>query len=85
MVIENIKQAAADGGAMLSRVKAIGFLYNESGNVNGVKAQDLLTDEIFDIHANLVINTSGPWVDKVRELDQSKKSLHKFDQQKGFI
>lgn len=83
LVIENIKQAAADGGAMLSRVKAIGFLYNESGNVNGVKAQDLLTDEIFDIHANLVINTSGPWVDKVRELDQSKKITPQIRPTKG--
>ena len=29
-------------------------------------ARDLLTDEVFEIKARLVINTTGPWSDKVR-------------------
>lgn len=69
LVIENIKQAAHDGGLMASRVKAVAFLY-EGDRIAGVKAQDLLTGELFEIKSKLVINTSGPWVDKIRNLKE---------------
>lgn len=83
LVIENIKQAAADGGHMLSRVKAVGFIYNQDGQVAGVNAKDLVTDEEFDIKANLVINTGGPWVDKIRQLDKSKEFVPQIRPTKG--
>ncbi|MGB6178528.1 FAD-dependent oxidoreductase, partial [Carnobacterium sp.] len=83
LVIENIKQAAADGGYMLSRVKAVGFIYNQEGKVEGVKAEDVVTGERFDIKANLIINTSGPWVDKVRQLDTSKDFVPQIRPTKG--
>ena len=83
LVIENIKQAAADGGHMLSRVKAVGFIYNQDGQVEGVNAEDLVTGEKFDIKANLVINTGGPWVDKIRQLDQTKDFIPQIRPTKG--
>lgn len=83
LVIENIKQAAVDGGHMLSRVKAVGFIYNQNGQVEGVQAKDLITGEKFDIKANLVINTGGPWVDKIRQLDQSKEFVPQIRPTKG--
>lgn len=83
LVIENIKQAAADGGMMLSRVKAIGFIYDQAGKIIGVKAKDLMTNETFDIKANLVINTSGPWADKVRQLDESRQVVPQLRPTKG--
>lgn len=83
LVIENIKQAAADGGHMLSRVKAVGFIYNQDGQVAGVNAKDLVTDEVFAIKANLVINTGGPWVDKIRQLDKSKEFVPQIRPTKG--
>lgn len=73
LVIENIKQAAADGGHMLSRVKATGFIYDTNGKINGVTVTDLLSDEDFEIKAKIVINTSGHWVDEVRRLDTTKE------------
>lgn len=83
LVIENIKQAASDGGHLLSRVEAIAFLYNSSGQITGVQAKDLLTTEIFIIKANLVINTSGPWVDKVRQLAHKKEFTPQIRPTKG--
>lgn len=83
LVIENIKQAADDGGIMLSRVKAIGFIYDQNGKITGVTAKDLITGEVFDIKANLVINTSGPWADKVRQLDKSRKVVPQLRPTKG--
>lgn len=83
LVIENIKQAATDGGHLVSKVKAIGFITNDKGNIIGVKAQDLLTDEIFEIKAKVVINTTGPWSDKVRGLDTKEKMIPQMRPTKG--
>ncbi|GMM16887.1 type 1 glycerol-3-phosphate oxidase [Lactobacillus amylovorus] len=69
LVIENIKKAHENGGLMVSHVKAQHILHDENGKVNGVNVKDLLTGEEFDIHARLVINTTGPWSDFIREMD----------------
>ncbi|MDR0921266.1 MAG: type 1 glycerol-3-phosphate oxidase [Lactobacillales bacterium] len=83
LVIENIKQSAADGGLMLSRVRAESFLYAEDGSINGVRALDLLTDEVFEIHAHVVINTTGPWSDIVRNLDTTHPVSEQMRPTKG--
>lgn len=82
LVIENIKQAADDGGYMVSKMKAVGFLYEEQ-KIVGVKARDLLTGETIEIRAKLVINTSGPWVDKVRNLNFKRAVVPKMRPTKG--
>lgn len=82
LVIENIKQAASDGGHMVSKMKAVGFLY-EGDKIIGVKARDLLAGETIEIHAKLVINTSGPWVDKVRNMNFTQPILPKMRPTKG--
>lgn len=82
LVIENIKQAAADGGHMVSKMKAVGFIYKDD-QIVGVKARDLLTDETIEIKAKLVINTSGPWVDKVRNMNFTKPVVPKMRPTKG--
>ncbi len=58
-MIDNIKKAAEDGAYLVSKMKAVGFLY-DGDQIVGVKARDLLTDEVIEIKAKLVINTSGP-------------------------
>lgn len=45
----------------------------EEGQVTGVKTKDVITNETFNIKAKKVVNSTGPWVDQIRELDQSKK------------
>lgn len=82
LVIENIKQAADDGGYMVSKMKAVGFLYEEQ-KIVGIKARDLLTGETIEIRAKLVINTSGPWVDKVRNLNFKRAVVPKMRPTKG--
>ncbi|OTN75576.1 alpha-glycerophosphate oxidase [Enterococcus sp. 8G7_MSG3316] len=71
LVIENIKRAQADGGAMISKAKVVGVLHDEQGMINGVKVEDQLTKEVFEVHAKVVINTTGPWSDIVRQLDSN--------------
>jgi alpha-glycerophosphate oxidase len=69
LVIENIKQAALDGAYALSKTKVIGFTYHDNGQISGVKVEDQLTKEVYSIFANVVINTTGPWSDTIRQLD----------------
>ncbi len=56
--------AAEKGAQVANYVKANGFL-RDGDKVNGVKAQDALTEDKFDIRAKMVINAAGPWVDDV--------------------
>ncbi len=69
LVIENIKQANADGAHLLSKTKVIGFMFNSENKVSGVRVEDQLTKEIYSIEARVVINTTGPWSDTIRQLD----------------
>lgn len=82
LVIDNIKKAAEDGAYLVSKIKAIGFLY-EGDQIVGVKARDLLTDQVVEIHAKIVINTSGPWVDKIRNLNFKRAVSPKMRPTKG--
>lgn len=68
LVIENIKKAHDLGGLMVSHLKAIEVLHQD-GAVCGVKVEDTITREQFDILAKVVINASGPWSDLVKDLD----------------
>ncbi|EHU8853298.1 type 1 glycerol-3-phosphate oxidase, partial [Enterococcus faecalis] len=83
LVIENIKQAVADGAHAVSRVQAVGFLYNDEGKITGIQAKDLLTDEQFEIHADVLINTTGPWSDKLRGLDKNDSFTPQMRPTKG--
>jgi len=76
LVIENIKQAHALGGIMVSHLKAIEILHNETGAVCGVKVEDTITREQFDILAKIVINAAGPWSDLVKDLDSQHDNKH---------
>ena len=83
LVIENIKRANQDGALIANHVKAEGFLFDESGKITGVVARDLLTDEAFEIKARLVINTTGPWSDKVRNLSNDGEQYSQMRPTKG--
>lgn len=77
LTLEILKEAVHRGGTLLNYTKAIQLLY-ENGKVCGVDAQDFITGETYQIHAEKVVNATGPWVDEFREMDHSKhgKTLH---------
>lgn len=83
LVIENIKEADELGAEVASHVQATGVIYNEAGQVAGLHAKDLLTGEEFDIHAKLVINTTGPWSDKFKSLDGKESQAPTLRPTKG--
>ncbi|MSU86184.1 type 1 glycerol-3-phosphate oxidase [Streptococcus dysgalactiae] len=83
LVIENIKRANRDGALIASHVKAEDFLLDDKGNIIGVKARDLLTDQEIIIKAKLVINTTGPWSDEIRQFSHKGQPIHQMRPTKG--
>lgn len=82
LVIENIKRANRDGALIASHVKAEDFLF-ENGKIVGVVARDLLTDQVIEIRARLVINTTGPWSDIIRNFSNTGKKILQLRPTKG--
>lgn len=83
LVIENIKRAAEDGGYMLSRVKVVKILHDDSGRASGAETVDLLTGETIQIKARVVMNTTGPWSDTIRQMDDKIKTIPQMRPTKG--
>lgn len=69
LTIEVLKKAAQKGALCLNYMKAEQFTYH-GGKVAGVTARDMLTGEVMDISASVVVNATGPWVDEVRKKDE---------------
>lgn len=70
LVIENIKQAVADGADAVSRLKAVDFEYNEDNKITALKVEDQIHNEAFRIKSREFINTTGHWSDTIRSLDK---------------
>lgn len=73
LTIEVLKKAAEKGAYIANYIKVERFIYDVEGRVKGVYFHDELTGETGQIYAKKIINASGPWVDDLRELDDSKK------------
>ncbi|SDN60386.1 glycerol-3-phosphate dehydrogenase [Fictibacillus solisalsi] len=73
LTLEIMKEAAARGGKAVNYIKVVDFIYDQSGKLLGVKAEDTITGETHEIYAKKIVNAAGPWVDQLRDIDKSKK------------
>ncbi|GEK90352.1 homodimeric glycerol 3-phosphate dehydrogenase (quinone) [Alkalibacterium putridalgicola] len=78
LTIETVKKAHELGAWLANYVKAVGFIYDDKGQIKGVKARDTLSDEYFDIKATVVVNATGPWSDELRkkQRDVTEKKMY---------
>lgn len=67
LVLRVLQQACAERGQVLNYARATDLLRDSRGQVNGVVVQDTLSGESVSLHANVVINATGAWVDELRE------------------
>ena len=67
LTIEIMKKAADLGTLLANYVKATGFLYDDAGQITGVTAEDLLTGDLYEMKAEVVVNATGPWSDETRQ------------------
>ncbi|MCK0472907.1 glycerol-3-phosphate dehydrogenase/oxidase [Halalkalibacter sp. APA_J-10(15)] len=73
LTIEVLKEAVEFGACAISYAQVSRLLY-DNGKVIGGEVKDLLyADHTFQVKAKKTINATGPWVDSIREMDQSKK------------
>ena len=73
LVMAVAKVANQKGAQLANYLEVLDFIYNEIGKVSGVEVKDHITGEKFSIHAKVVVNATGPWVDSLRKKDHSLK------------
>ncbi|MGL1884874.1 MAG: glycerol-3-phosphate dehydrogenase/oxidase [Reichenbachiella sp.] len=72
LVVENIKAAKREGARILNYVSCEEFL-EKAGKICGIEAKDQQTGKSFQLYSDYVINAAGPWVDKIRGLQETVK------------
>ena len=70
LTLELIKTSLRYGAKPINYVEVTDFLYKDSG-VSGAKVKDTLSNKVFDIKSKYVVNATGPWVDGLRQKNQS--------------
>jgi len=74
-MIFSILRSATDAGTVAANyVEMKNFLLKDD-RVVGVIAKDKLTDETFNIHGKLVINTTGPWINRILSILRKQKPV----------
>jgi glycerol-3-phosphate dehydrogenase len=64
MAMAYVTTAVEHGADAANYVECTGFL-GDPDKIRGITARDSITGEFFDISADIVINTAGPWIDRV--------------------
>lgn len=72
LTTEIIKSAARYGADILNYAHVTGFVY-ENEHVKSIAVHDLVLDKKITVRGAAIVNATGPWVDTLRELDNSKK------------
>jgi glycerol-3-phosphate dehydrogenase len=72
LTIEVIKAAYENGAVACNYMKVKSLVYKNE-KVVGAIVEDQLNGEQYEIKAKRIVNASGPWVDQIRDMDQSKK------------
>ena len=70
LTLELIKTSLRYGAKPINYVEVTDFLYEDS-RVSGTKVKDALSNKVFDIKSKYVVNATGPWVDGLRQKNQS--------------
>ena len=69
LTLENALDASEHGAVIATYIKAKSFLRDEHNRIIGATVQDVLTNDEFDVSAHTVINATGPWSDRTRNLE----------------
>ncbi|TYR79045.1 glycerol-3-phosphate dehydrogenase/oxidase [Priestia megaterium] len=72
LTIEVAKEAVKRGADLVNYSKVEEFIY-KNRKVAGVVVSDQLSKKQYKIYAKKIVNAAGPWVDTLREKDNSKK------------
>src|SRR5207253_833835 len=68
-------RSAAHAGALVANYAEVTALIKPDGRVGGATVRDQLTGRTSTVRALVVVNATGPWVDRVRRLDDAGSDL----------
>jgi glycerol-3-phosphate dehydrogenase len=68
------KTAVQKGAIVLNYCDVIGFSYDQTGQVNQVVFNDLITAENYTVQAKAVVNATGVFVDQIRAIENQKQT-----------
>ncbi len=73
LAINLAKSSAKEGGVLINYMKVTGLL-KASGKIRGVKAEDMLNGEEYEIKGRAVINATGVFTDAILKMDDPETS-----------
>ncbi|KRF01061.1 glycerol-3-phosphate dehydrogenase [Paenibacillus sp. Soil766] len=77
LTIDIMKTAYARGAQIVNYSEATDFIYRD-GKAVGVEVTDRINGQPFQIYSKHIVNAAGPWVDKMRQIDNSLKGKRLF-------
>jgi len=77
LTMELIKAGIREGSEAFNYSEVTGFTYQD-GKINGVKCLDKISNAELEFKGDIVVSSTGPWVDKLRIKDnaQTETNLH---------
>ncbi len=70
-----VVRSAADAGAVVANHAEVTDLLREAGRVSGARVRDRLTPETFDVRAEVIVNATGVWLDRLRSRGSAAPTL----------
>ena len=67
LCLENVLSAARHGARVFNYAEVEEITRDPRGAPDGVRVRDLLSDRVVTLRARVLVNATGPWVDRVRE------------------
>lgn len=75
LVLRVIREAVQDGATALNYSRAEKLIRDENGRATGVILHDLESDRRAEAHASVIINASGAWANKLRDVKAKKERI----------
>jgi glycerol-3-phosphate dehydrogenase len=69
LTLETVQAAMAEGAIVCNHL-GVSELLRDGGRLRGARITDRMTGASFTIAARQVVNATGPWLDRVRQLDE---------------
>jgi len=67
LCLENVLSACRHGARAFNYAEVEEIVRDARGTPWGVRVRDLLTDRVVTMQARVIVNATGPWVDRIRE------------------
>ena len=75
LTIEILKTAADLGAHVINYAEVVDFQYDK-GKISGIQWRDHLSDQLHSSTSRYTISAAGPWVDQIRQKNQSLEGKH---------